>query len=69
MLHVIVFVLFVLVKQDVKTLDDEGIRVKEQAILEIGNLFAETKQATGNTRVEWTITALSTAMLSSRQYC
>jgi len=35
-----------IVKQEVKTLDDEAIRVKEQAILEIGNLFAETKQAT-----------------------
>ncbi|XP_025096617.1 26S proteasome non-ATPase regulatory subunit 11A-like [Pomacea canaliculata] len=35
-----------IVKQEVKTLDDEAIRIKEQAILEIGNLFAETKQAT-----------------------
>lgn len=33
-----------IVKQEVK--DDEAIRVKEQAILEIGTLFAETKQAT-----------------------
>ena len=39
------------VKQEVKTLDDEAIRVKEQAILEIGNLFAETKQATGETNM------------------
>lgn len=40
------------VKQEVKTLDDEAIRVKEQAILEIGTLFAETKQATGETEKE-----------------
>lgn len=41
------FIFLPAVKQEVKTLDDEAIRIKEQAILEIGNLFAETKQATG----------------------
>jgi hypothetical protein len=49
--HISLFVLslkfYFTVKQEVKTLDDEAIRVKEQAILEIGHLFAETKQATG----------------------
>ena len=38
---------YISVKQEVRTLDDEAIRVKEQAILEIGNLFAETNQPTG----------------------
>ncbi|CAG5120199.1 unnamed protein product [Candidula unifasciata] len=34
-----------IVKQDIKEADDEAIRVKEQAILEVGNLFAEQKKA------------------------
>jgi 26S proteasome regulatory subunit N6 len=34
-----------LVKKDVMNDDDEGIKVKEQAILELGNLLAETGQA------------------------
>ncbi len=35
------------VKKDVMNDDDEGIKVKEQAILELGDLLAETKQAEG----------------------
>merc|ERR1711962_233672 len=33
------------VKRDVDATDEEGLKIKEQAILELGNLFAETKQA------------------------
>jgi len=34
-----------LVKTDIEGQDEEGIRIKEQAILELGDLFAETQQA------------------------
>ena len=35
------------VKQDVETSDDEGMRIKEQSILELGQLLAKTGQADG----------------------
>ena len=34
-------------KREVDNSDDEGIKVKEQAILDLGQLLAETKQAEG----------------------
>ena len=36
-----------LVKREVDNSDDEAIKVREQAILELGQLLAETKQAEG----------------------
>jgi hypothetical protein len=36
-----------IVKRDFTAEDEEGIRVKEQAILELGSLFAKKKQADG----------------------
>uniref|UniRef100_A0A0B7AKS8 26S proteasome regulatory subunit Rpn6 N-terminal domain-containing protein n=1 Tax=Arion vulgaris TaxID=1028688 RepID=A0A0B7AKS8_9EUPU len=38
-------ILSVIVKQDIQQADDEAIRVKEQAILEVGKLFADQKNA------------------------
>ena len=35
------------VKRNVDNSDEEGIKMKEQAILELGQLLAETKQAEG----------------------
>ena len=34
-------------KQDVPQADDEAIKVKEQAILEMGKLYADQKKAGG----------------------
>ena len=34
-------------KREVDNSDDEGIKIKEQAILDLGQLLAETKQAEG----------------------
>ena len=39
--------LFFSVKREVDNSDDEGIKIKEQAILDLGHLLAETKQAKG----------------------
>jgi len=39
---------FVTVKRDVQAGDEVGIRVKEQSIIELGKLFAKTRQAQGN---------------------
>jgi len=38
---------FVAVKRDVQAGDEVGIRVKEQSIIELGKLFAKTRQAQG----------------------
>ncbi|BFZ01295.1 hypothetical protein BsWGS_04334 [Bradybaena similaris] len=38
-------ILSTIVKQDVQQADDEAIKVKEQAILEVGKLFADQKKA------------------------
>jgi len=38
----------VAVKRDVQAGDEVGIRVKEQSIIELGKLFAKTRQAQGN---------------------
>ncbi|CAG5134610.1 unnamed protein product [Candidula unifasciata] len=38
-------ILSTIVKQDVQQADDEAIKVKEQAILEVGKLFADMKKA------------------------
>lgn len=35
------------VKQDIQQADDEAIKVKEQAILEVGKLYADDKNANG----------------------
>jgi len=35
------------VKRDEQAGDEDGIRVKEQAIIELGKLFAKTQQAQG----------------------
>jgi len=37
----------VAVKRDVQAGDEVGIRVKEQSIIELGKLFAKTRQAQG----------------------
>ena len=37
----------VVVKRDVQAGDEVGIRVKEQSIIELGKLFAKTRQAQG----------------------
>ena len=34
-------------KRDVEAGDEAGIRVKEQSIIELGKLFAKTRQAQG----------------------
>ena len=39
------------VKQDVEVADEEGIRVKEHSIMELGSLLAKTKQAEGKNAV------------------
>jgi len=39
---------FVAVKRDVQAGDEVGVRVKEQSIIELGKLFAKTRQAQGN---------------------
>ena len=39
-------------KQDVDVSNEEGIKAKEQAILELGELLAETKQAEGKLRYD-----------------
>ena len=44
-------VCFVSVKRDADTNNEEQLKVKEQAILELGSLLADTKQAEGNTRL------------------
>ena len=36
------------VSKDVKADDEEGVRVKEQAILDLGALLTQTKKAKGN---------------------
>ena len=36
-----------IVQEDVNSADEEGIRVKEQAMLELATLLAETKQPQG----------------------
>ena len=36
--------------KDVKADDEEGVRVKEQAILDLGALLTQTKKAKGNYR-------------------
>jgi len=36
------------VSKDVVSSDEEGIRIKEQAILDLGALLTETKKAKGN---------------------
>lgn len=37
----------VVVKRDIQDSDEEAVRVKEQSILELGGLLAETGQAAG----------------------
>ena len=44
-------VCFVSVKRDADTNNEEQLKVKEQAILELGSLLADTKQAEGNKRL------------------
>jgi len=39
---------FVAVKREVQAGDEVSIRVKEQSIIELGKLFAETRQTQGN---------------------
>jgi len=38
----------VVVKREVQAGDEVGIRVKEQSIIELGKLFAKTRQTQGN---------------------
>lgn len=35
------------VKEDVNSADEEGVKVKEQAVLQLGSLLAQTGQAEG----------------------
>ena len=37
-----------IVSKEVNSSDEEGIRIKEQAILDLGALLTETKKAKGN---------------------
>ena len=46
-IYVINFVLLLIVKLEAKADDEEPIRIKESAILALGKLFKETKDAKG----------------------
>lgn len=45
--NISVFCFLLTVKTDVDSSDDEGVRIKEQSILELGQLLSKTKQADG----------------------
>ena len=45
---------FVLVKKDIQDGDEEGVKDKETAIIELGTLLASTQQADGNINMPFT---------------
>ena len=46
-MYILIYLNFVPVKQDIAADNEEGLKIKEQAILELGDLLAETQQAEG----------------------